>query len=90
MGLPRWLSGKESTCHVGAAGDIASILGSGSSPGGANGNSSQYSSQNTPMDKEAWWARVHGVIRGSDMTEQLSTHAKYRFKLDETGAYSTE
>ena len=51
------------------------------SPGEANGNSFQYSSQDTPMDKEAWWARVHGVIRGSDMTEQLSTHAKYRFNF---------
>ena len=81
---------KNPLAHVGAAGDKALILGSGSSHGGANGNSFQYSSQNTPMDKEAWWARVHGVIRGSDMTQQLSTHAKYRFKLDETGAYSTE
>ena len=23
----------------------------------------------------AWWAVVHGVIKESDMTEQLSTHA---------------
>ena len=30
MGLPRWLSGKESTCQ---AGDVGSILGLGRSPG---------------------------------------------------------
>ena len=32
-GLSWWLSGKESTCNAGAAGDAGSIPGSGSSPG---------------------------------------------------------
>ena len=40
MGLPQWLSGKESTCH---AGDGGSIPGSGRSPGGGYGNPLQYS-----------------------------------------------
>ena len=35
MGLPRWLSGKESTCK---AGDLGSVPGSGRSPGEGNGN----------------------------------------------------
>ena len=34
MGLPWWLSGKESACNAGATGDVGSIPGSGRSPGG--------------------------------------------------------
>ena len=31
-----------------------------------------------PMDRGAWRASVHGVIKNyPDMTEQLSTHAKF-------------
>ena len=26
------------------------------------------------MDREAWWATVHGVTKESDMTERLNTH----------------
>ena len=40
MGLPQWLSGKEST---GSTGDAVSIPGSGRSPGEGNGNPLQYS-----------------------------------------------
>ena len=25
------------------------------------------------MDREAWWATVHGVTKGLDLTERLST-----------------
>ena len=34
MGLPKWLRGVESACHVGDAGDASSIPESGRSPGG--------------------------------------------------------
>ena len=37
-GLPWWLSGKESACNAGSAGDTGSIPGSGRSPGGGHGN----------------------------------------------------
>ena len=37
-GLPWWLSGKESACSVGAAGDPGSILGSGNPPEAGRGN----------------------------------------------------
>ena len=36
FGLPRWLSGKKSSC---SAGDVGSVLGLGRSPGGGNGKS---------------------------------------------------
>ena len=38
IGLPRWLSGKESTSHCKDTGDPGSIPGAGRSPGEGNGN----------------------------------------------------
>ena len=43
------------------AGDVGSVPGSGRSSGGWYGNPLQYSYLENPMDREAWWARVHGV-----------------------------
>ena len=40
---------------------MASIRGSGRSPGGGHGNPLQYSCLENPIDREAWWATVHGV-----------------------------
>ena len=42
-------------------GDAGSVPGSGRSPGGGNGNPLQYSCLENSMDKEVWWATVHGV-----------------------------
>ena len=56
-GLPRWLRlGKESTCSVGY---LASISGSGRSPGGGHGYPLQYSYLENSMDRGAWQATVH-------------------------------
>ena len=63
-GLPRYLSGKESTCN---AGDMGTIPRLGRSPGEGNGNSLQYSCLGNPMDRGAWQATVHGVAE-SDIT----------------------
>ena len=60
VGLPRWLSGKESTCQ---AGDAGSIPGLGRSPGERNGNPLQYSCLGNPMDEGAWQTIVHGVAK---------------------------
>ena len=65
QGLPRWLSGKESTCN---AGDGGLIPGSGRSPGEGNGNPLQYSGLENPLERGAWWVLVHGVTKDSDMT----------------------
>ena len=62
-GLPRWLRGKESSCHAGD-GDMGSISGLGRSPEGGNGNSLQYSCLETCMDREAWGTTVHGAAKG--------------------------
>ena len=37
--------------------------GSGGSPGEGNGNILQYSCLKNSMDREAWWATVHGVSK---------------------------
>ena len=37
--IPQWLSGKESACNAGAAGDVGLIPGLGKLPGGEHGNS---------------------------------------------------
>ena len=58
--LPRWLSGKESTCQ---AGDADSIPRSGRSPVEGNGNPLQYSWGGNSTDRGDWWATVHGVLK---------------------------
>ena len=46
------------------AGDMGLIPRSGRSLGEGNGNPIQYSSLENLMDREAWWATVHGVAKG--------------------------
>jgi len=46
------------------AGDIRDaglIHGLGRSSGEGNGNTLQYSCLENPMDRLAWWAKVHGI-----------------------------
>ena len=56
IGLPWWLSVKESACN---ACDLDSIPGPGRSPGEGNGDPLQYSC----LERGAWWATVHGVAK---------------------------
>ena len=42
------------------------------SPEGGNGNPLRYSCLENPLDREAWWATVHGV---TESQTQPSTHA---------------
>ena len=73
FGLPRCLSGKESTCQAGDAEDLSSILGSGRSPGEGYGNPLQYPCLENSKDRGAWghspWGR-----KELDTTEHLSMH----------------
>ena len=45
------------------AADAGSIPGSGRSPGGENGIPLQHSCLESPMDRGAWQATVHGVTK---------------------------
>ena len=45
------------------AGDAGLIPVLGRSPGGGNGNPLQFSCLGNPLDREAWWATVHGVAK---------------------------
>ena len=62
IGLPQWLSDKESTCNAGDV-DEGSIPGSGRSPGRGHGNPFQYSCLENPVDRGAWPATVHRVTK---------------------------
>ena len=60
MGFPGGLNGKESGCN---AGDLDLIPGLGRSTGEGNGYSFQCSCLENPLDRGAWWATVHVVIK---------------------------
>ena len=62
---------KESAC---IAGDPGSILGSGRSLGGGNGNPLQYSCLENPTDRGAWWATVHRVAQSQTQLKKISMH----------------
>ena len=60
QGFPGGSDSKESACN---AGDLGSILASGSYPGEGNGNPLQYSCLENSMDRGARWATVHGIAK---------------------------
>ena len=67
-----WLSGKESACTAGAAGDSGLIPRWGRLPREENGKPLQHSCLGNSMDRGDWWATVHGVTKSQT---QLSEHA---------------
>ena len=71
MGLPRWYTGKKSACSAGDSGDMGSIPGLGTSPGGGSSNPLQYFCLENSMDRGAWWATVHEITKSQTL---LSTH----------------
>ena len=63
MGLPRMPSGNESTCWAEdmQEAQVQSLGREDPLEKKKNGNPLQYSCLGNPMDREAWWATVHGV-----------------------------
>ena len=69
---------EESTCNVGASGDLSSTPGLGGPPGEGSDHPLQYSCLQNPMDWGDWWDAFHSV---SESWTWLSTHAKVLFPL---------
>ena len=71
MGLPWWLSGKESSSN---SGDMGLIPGSGRSPGRGHGNPLQYSCLENPHGQRSLVATVKGVAKSETrLNTQLQT-----------------
>ena len=67
------------------AGDMRekdSIPGSGRPPGKGHGNLLQYSWQENPRDRGAWWATVHRVAQSN--TTEVTSHAHMQRKHRDT------
>ena len=63
---------KNLPANAGDAGDIVSIPRPERFSGGGNGSLLSYLENS--MDREDWWATVHGVAKSQDTTEQAHTH----------------
>ena len=59
-GFPWWLSGKEPVCSAGNKGSVSAL---GRFSGEGNENPLQHSCLKSPMDRGAWRATVHEVIK---------------------------
>ena len=64
-GFPGGSDNEESACN---GRDPGLISGSGRSPGEGNGYPPQYSCLENSIDRGAWWAIVHWIIKESDTT----------------------
>ena len=63
---------KNPPASSGGARDVGSIPGSGRFPGEVNSNPIQYSCLEKPIDRGAWWAKVHRVAKSQTW---MSMHA---------------
>ena len=70
MGFPGGTVVKNPAANAGDLRDSGSVHGSGRSPGSRDGCPLQYSCLEDPMDRGAWRATVHGVLKESDTTEE--------------------
>ena len=72
--MPSFPSGSVVKNPPANAGDTDWIPGSGRYPGEGSGNSFQYSCLGNPVDREAWWATIHGVAKSqTQLSDQTTT-----------------
>ena len=72
IGLPSWLSSKESACNAEATGDVGLIPGLGRSLGGEHGNLLQYSCLENPHRQRSLAGYSPWGLKESDRTEGLT------------------
>ena len=72
-------AGKESAYNEG---DLGSIPGLGRSPGERNNYPLQYSCQENPMERGAWWAPDHGVVKREMQTEIIMRYHLTTVRMD--------
>ena len=88
-GFLRWLTGKEFTLPMQKM-QIRCLVGK-ISPGGGNDNPVQYSCLGNPMERGAWWTKVHGVTKNrtqlSDWAPTLAARSN-NFNHKDFGACS--
>ena len=65
---------KNPPANAGDIRDVVSIPELGRSPEGGHGNLLQYSCLENPMDRGAWWAKVHRVTKSQTWLKRLSMH----------------
>ena len=66
-GFPHCSAAKNPPANVGDTGHMASVPRLGGSPGEEMATQSTHLAWGNPMDRGAWQATVHGVIKESDM-----------------------
>ena len=71
IGFPGGLEVKNPPANAGDIGDRGLIPGSGRSPREGNGNPFQYSCLGNPMNRGAWQASVHYVLKHNFVLKQL-------------------
>ena len=74
-------AGKESPLSAEDTRDPGLIPESGKSPGGGNGNPLRYSGLENSMDRGAWQAIVHGIMKN---WKRLSKHSSWSTSLGRT------
>ena len=72
---PSFPGGKEPTCPCRRLRDMGSIPWLGRFPVKGNGNPLQYSCLENPMNRGAWWVKVHSIRKSWTRLKLLSTHA---------------
>ena len=80
IGLPQWLSSKESACNAGATGDAGSIPELGRSPGEGNDNPLQYSCLENSHGQRSLAGYCPQGLKDLDRTEATQyAHFSYMF-----------
>ena len=72
---------KNLPANTGDVKDAGLILGSGRSSGGGHGNPLQYSCLENPMDRGAWQAMGHRVVKSQTQLKRLGTNVTNVYNL---------